>query len=523
MILNLFLDKKISLLLLILFFAQCGSIQKNNTQLQQLIPANQLREDVDFTYKKLQKLQPKLDYYISKEQLDYQFDSLKTTINTALTPLEFYKKISPLVAAVKQGHSYVLPPQKEYSKRETKAITKKGVGPFSQFDFTFFENKLYVVKNKSHNKSIQPGTEVLSVNGIKPQELINEYNQYYSSDGYNTTFKKEIASKRFVTYFTIENGIKDSLNYVFKANDSIKNSTIERFKKDSLAPKTKKKPQKITVADKNKLKTLKKKKRINGFDKTSKTFIRELNFTTKDSSVAYLKISGFKEEGRFRKFYKDCFAELQKRNTQTLIIDLRNNGGGRLNEIIRLYSYLADSTFVFLQKSEVISRGSLFEGAYFNKGAFPVKIAKSILAPLVYSYLLLTVHKDKDGKNYFDTETKPHPVDKNAFGGKLYVLINGGSFSASSILSSNLKGSQRATFVGTETGGDYNGTVAGFMPIVQLPHSKLKVRIGVMNFAPFYQTPVKGHGIFPEQTITPSLQDRIQGKDPELDWVLKQP
>jgi C-terminal processing protease CtpA/Prc len=38
-------------------------------------------------------------------------------------------------------------------------------------------------------------------------------------------------------------------------------------------------------------------------------------------------------------------------------------------------------------------------------------------------------------------------------------MINGGSFSASSLISSNLK-LQRVTFVGEETGGAFNGTVA---------------------------------------------------------------
>jgi hypothetical protein len=32
--------------------------------------------------------------------------------------------------------------------------------------------------------------------------------------------------------------------------------------------------------------------------------------------------------------------------------------------------------------------------------------------------------------------------------------------------------------LGQETGGAYNGTVAGFMPEIKLPNSKLKVRIG---------------------------------------------
>jgi C-terminal processing protease CtpA/Prc len=521
MISKLFFEKRRFFFLFIICFAQCSTIKKDNAHLQQLISVNQLQKDVDFTHKKLQKLHPKLDYYISKESLDYKFDSLKNTINKPLNPLEFYKKLSPIVAEIKQGHSYVVPPTKEYSKKKTKAILKKGIGPFSQFDFTFYNDKLYVIKNKSANKTIAPGSEVLSVNGVKPANLINEYNHYYSSDGFNTTFKKQMATKRFTTFFTTEYGIKDSLQYVFKLNDSIKFITIKRFNKDSIAKKEKKVVPKKLLIDKEKLQALKRKKRINGYDKTSNNLIRELNFISKDTSVAILKIRGFKS-GRFRKFYKESFAEIQKRNTKTLIIDLRNNGGGRLSEIIDLYSYLADSTFVFLQKSEVVSKASLFNGAYFNKGSVPVKVIKSIFSPFVYSYLLFTVHKDKNGLNYFGTDTKPNSISKKAFKGKIYVLINGGSFSASSIISSNLKGLKRATFVGEETGGDYNGTVAGFMPILQLPHSELKVRIGIMNMAPHYQTKVIGHGIFPDVPITPTLEDQIQGKDPELDWILNQ-
>ncbi|RVT76464.1 peptidase S41 [Flavobacterium sufflavum] len=515
-------EKRILLFLFIVFFfAQCSTVKKDNAHLQQLIGVNQLKEDIDFTHKKFQKLHPKLDYYISKESLDYQFDSLKTTIDKPLTPLEFYKKISIVVASIRQGHSYVLTPEKQFSKKETKALIKKGVGPFSQFDFSFYNDKLYVIKNKSYNKTIQPGTEVLSVNGIQPQKLIREYNRFYSSDGFNTTLKDRIAAKRFVSAFTTQYGIKDSLQYVFKSNDSIENITIKRFKLDSIDKKEKKKIKKTVPVDKAKQQALKRKKRINGYDKSSNNFIRNLDFFPKDSSVAILKIRGFKS-GNFRKFYKESFAEIRKRNTKTLIIDLRNNGGGRLNEIIKLYSYLADSTFVFLKKSEVVSRASLFNGVYFNKGSVPVKAVKALFSPLIYSYLLLNVHKDKDGKNYFDTDTQPQQINKRAFKGKIYVLINGASFSASSIISSNLKGSKRATFVGEETGGDYNGTVAGFMPVVCMPHSKLKVRIGIMNIAPYYQTKAFGHGVFPDIPITPSLEDQIQGEDPELDWITNQ-
>jgi C-terminal processing protease CtpA/Prc len=74
------------------------------------------------------------------------------------------------------------------------------------------------------------------------------------------------------------------------------------------------------------------------------------------------------------------------------------------------------------------------------------------------------VHKKENGNYYSsNSQSKPRAINKNAFKGKVYVMINRGSFSASSVISSNLKGSKRATFVGEETGGAYNGTVAGIM------------------------------------------------------------
>ena len=130
------------------------------------------------------------------------------------------------------------------------------------------------------------------------------------------------------------------------------------------------------------------------------------------------------------------------------------------------------------------------------------------------------MHKESDGKKYYATHTRPHKVNPHAFKGKIYVLINGGSFSASSLISSNLKSSKRVTFVGEETGGAFNGTVAGFMPVLELPHSELKIRIGIMAMVPHHKTEIIGRGIFPDKEITPSLEDRLQGNDPELNWIL---
>jgi len=84
-----------------------------------------------------------------------------------------------------------------------------------------------------------------------------------------------------------------------------------------------------------------------------------------------------------------------------------------------------------------------------------------------------------------------------------------------------LKSSTRTTFVGEETGGAYNGTVAGIMPSVKLPNSDIKITIGLLVVAPFHKTTLEGRGIFPDKEIVPTIVDYINGKDPELDWILE--
>lgn len=114
-------------------------------------------------------------------------------------------------------------------------------------------------------------------------------------------------------------------------------------------------------------------------------------------------------------------------------------------------------------------------------------------------------------------EHKPNP--KN-YKGKLYVLINGNSFSASSILSTQLKATNRATFVGQETGGAYNGTVAGIFKGYELPNSKVVMRIGMMQVETYYKMEPDGYGVPADIEITPTRADREAQRDPELEWIL---
>src|SRR5659263_51063 len=105
-----------------------------------------------------------------------------------MTSNGFYLKLSPVIASVKQGHMRLIPLNKKLKKKERIAQVKTGPTPFTKFDFETFDSKLYIVKNYSRDSSIKAGTEVVTVNTIRPQDLISKYRNTFSSDGFNQTF-----------------------------------------------------------------------------------------------------------------------------------------------------------------------------------------------------------------------------------------------------------------------------------------------------------------------------------------------
>jgi hypothetical protein len=509
------------ILLCVLILEGCVSIDKFNAQLNVLRSTSDLKSDVDFAHHKLEKLHPVLYLYIAKKDLDYKFDSLKSSLTTPMTSKDFYFRLSPVIAAIKQGHTQLNPLTKKLKYKEQKVVNKSGTSPLSQFDYEIFDNKLYIVKNNSTDSTIKTGTELLTVDGIKPIEIITKYCKTFSSDGNNATFFPRKLGKGFPRYFYYEQGIEDSILCRLNFRDTIRTITLTRALSTKIAgiKKTKDQLEKERILQRNE----KKKRKLLGYDPLKRIYSKLLTFPVKDSSVAVLKISDFMK-GNYRKFYKKSFQLLDSLHTKTLILDLRDNGGGLVHDINNLYSYLADSSFHLINIPVVTSKTSLWHIGYYNNNPFWVQAIQTLFLPVlagidVFTYLKITKNADHTYR-YAIRDSRVTHLKPHRFKGKVYVLINGGCFSATCVLSSNLKGSKRAVFVGEETGGAFNGCVAGILPVRTLPNSKLKIRFGLLEFQTPYNSTMVGRGIFPDKEIIPTIQDRINGNDPEIQWVL---
>ena len=123
-----------------------------------------------------------------------------------------------------------------------------------------------------------------------------------------------------------------------------------------------------------------------------------------ENNIGYIKITSF-DEGCAKEF-KTIYNELNKNNLSGLVIDLRNNGGGIVQETLEIADYI-------LEKDDII-----------------------------------LVTKDKDGNEEIE-KSKKNPI----ISVPVVVLTNGNSASASEILAAALKENEKAKIVGEKTYG----------------------------------------------------------------------
>jgi hypothetical protein len=129
------------------------------------IPPKFLKEDVDFLLRSIEEIHPNPYAYTPKEDIYKMKMDIIKQIDHPMTRFEFYKKIAPLVASLKDGHTSV-----KLSKIPEKLFPLK---------IKIFGNRIFIGKEY---KDIPQGSEILEINGIKANELIGRMQKYISGE-----------------------------------------------------------------------------------------------------------------------------------------------------------------------------------------------------------------------------------------------------------------------------------------------------------------------------------------------------
>ena len=211
---------------------------------------------------------------------------------------------------------------------------------------------------------------------------------------------------------------------------------------------------------------------VRGASKESKEFkivrdvikVQSVRSHVQDNDIGYVRITQFTEQtadglkAAMEKFKTDVPADKFK----GYILDLRNNPGGLLDQSIEVVN-------AFIDKGEIVSTR---------------------------------------GRNPDDAQRFNARPGSDLSGGKpVVVLINGGSASASEIVSGALQDHKRATLIGTRSFG--KGSVQTIMPLGENGALRLTTAR--------YYTPsgrsIQAKGIEPDIQILEDVPDELKGKD----------
>lgn len=195
-----------------------------------------------------------------------------------------------------------------------------------------------------------------------------------------------------------------------------------------------------------------------------------------DAGYAYLRVGDFsyyEDPAIFNNPIGEFFAVLQHQQIGTLILDLRDNDGGDPN----------CSAFLFRQ---LLDHGAPYFGS------------------------------DTLG---YENLVSAQPVPDTVFTGKLFVLINGETFSSSTHLCALLRYHDRGVFIGEDTGGSWICNDASKMHTLE--HTGVRVSIPRWWYAVAVQGMEPGENIPPDVPVKPTVDDLIDRRDAVLETAVR--
>ena len=462
-----------------------------------ILSKEQAEEDFRWLRFALEYVHPRIYKYEDKAIVDARFDSLSSRINTSIRGLDFLSLVSKTNAAVRCGHLYTIP-QEHLSKE----ILDKKLLPFH---VKIIDEKIYVI-NSCAEQTIPNGAQILSINRRSYREILQAILAGVATDGNIQTRKYRLMERYFYRLF---HGF--DLYYHLHVDRSDRFS-IEFLPLGSSLRKTAL-VNGLTFSERTKL--IRQKYRLDeqAWFKTPSPVFRLFE----QQSYAILKLPRSfydkKIDPDFDSLLRSAFRAIKLKNIQNLILDLRNNEGGSEYQQMQLMSYLYDQPF------------KLYQNIYISRLDFrPLKpvIIERDTAKLLFNNndnYMRQINENLWINNYeYDENLRLHDPKADVFTGRLFVLMNGTCFSSAADLVADLKKTGRGVFIGEETGGDFEGPSGGTAIVIQLPNSKIMVRISPnIQVGYKYQDHPLGRGVFPDYPVTYTIEDILAGRDLEME------
>lgn len=431
-----------------------GSGQTTAYDPAHLFSVSELRADLGWYQQQLQQKHPGLYTYTSRTALDACFDSIALRIDHPMTEREFFNLLSTVSSRICDGHTHIFPSDEAMAYQEEQ-------GRFLPLKIVWLDGKMYTTGSWRHRDTIPAGSEILAIDGREAAEIRTFMMERQLRDGYNISYANWILNRWFRSYYAFHFGWSDYYNIRYRqAGQAPCSARLSAMSNDDIArckPVESFKGQGITL------------------------------FTDTAQSLALLTIRDFHADvlkdqygQRFKPSIDQHFRTIRRLRIQNLVIDLRDNQGGDVKFGTYLLSFLINRPFKTLDSFGKVRHGKAPE-------------------------------KDRV-RNANGPSQGWHRPKRHTYKGKLYILVNGGSFSNSVIVCSALRRNTDCIFIGEESGGN-PALINGSGNYSTLPHTKLKIMVPRLQYRLSESGSNTGRGIQPDFVVKPGLDDLLKNED----------
>ncbi len=484
----------IAIIISVLLLSGCTSSKKTSYNPDKKFSVQELQEDFNLLRKILEKKHPSLYWYTPKDSMDRYFDKAYSNISDSMTELRFaWNILSPITHVIRCGHTSV-----EMSKGWNKYMKHRQIPSFPLF-IKSCKDTFVVIGNLNREDSIlKPGTIITSINGFQNKQTIKYIFNCLPLDGYADN----------VNYIRISSNFPYLHRNVFGLYKKYEVGYIDSFGVNKITTIPMYTPLNISNKKIKIIPTVKRSRKIQK-EKLRENY-RSLKFET-NLNTATLTLNTFSRgKGKhLRSFLRKSFKKIEANKINNLILDIRGNGGGDVGMYILLTKYLRMKPFKVADTAYSISK-SLAPYGSFITDRFINNIG-----------LFFLTKKRKDGNYHFGYWERHSfkPKINHHFNGQLYVLINGLTFSASTLFCNAIKGQSNVKLVGEETGGGWYGNSGIMIPDIILPNTKLKVRLPLFKIVQYNHIETKGTGVIPDIYIPQTVDAVKNGIDLKMETV----
>jgi len=452
------------------------------------IPVDKAREDLQVLMESVLDAYPSLDEVMTDENYRMAMDSL---MNTVIKPMrittEFRHKLMNALGLVHDSHIGLLPDRMASGNGGwmTPALYYRWEGDSIRVITTFEQYRDLI------------GKAVVSINGVSAAEHVAMAKRF----SYNYDAKVEsTAEEEMVLLYLTEEMMHDYNNPDERQHVVFSDGTSADI------------PFVMTNMSRNLIRDERAIRstmwyNINRMRSADDVFRTEVL----NDSTALLSIRNFDlnqvQEDRIALF-------LDTLKTSNLIIDVRNNPGGESEVVSRMLSYFATESF------------DRQKGGYnmvLKKGGYETFKHSLNYSPAQEPF---AEYEKVEGLNGYISrgDGRIEPDSLIHYDGRVYVLTNGRSYSAATLLPSVLVRNRRAVTVGRETGTAYHYMTALKFADIVLPNSRQTIRIPLVKsvFDTTYtdRTP-KGRGLLPDYPMPISELEVSMGEDGNTDVMLE--